>query len=119
MVLRLCAEQNQDLRRYNLPTANNEVGAIIPGDGSEERSNHRDIILRLGGGGLKRISHLHPSYSTLHYVVLFCQNRTEAEISEVRQRCGKVAGRYRKNRDRKSTRLNSSHALTSRMPSSA
>ena len=71
VVIRLRAERHQDLRRYNLPTANDEVAAIIPGDGSEERSDHRDIILRLRGGGLKRISHLHPSYSTLHYVLLF------------------------------------------------
>ena len=27
---------------------------------------------------------------------MHCQNRMEAEISEVRQRCGKIAGRYRK-----------------------
>ena len=71
VAIRLHAERNQDLRRYNLPTANDEVAAIIPGDGSEERSDHRDIILRLRGGGLKRISNLHPSYSTLHYVLLF------------------------------------------------
>jgi Helitron helicase-like domain at N-terminus len=67
----LRAERNQDLHRYNLPTANDEVAAIIPGDGSEEQSDHRDIVLRLNGGGLKRISHLHPSYSSLHYVLLF------------------------------------------------
>ena len=71
VVIRLRAERNQDLRRYNLPTANNEVAAIIPGDGSEQRSDHRDIILRLRGGGLTRISHLNPSYSSLHYVLLF------------------------------------------------
>ena len=71
VVIRLRAERNQDLRRYNLPTANNEVAAIIPGDGSEERSDHRDIIIRLRDGGLKRVSHLHPSYSCLHYVLLF------------------------------------------------
>ena len=51
--------------------ANDEVAAIIPGDGSEERSDHCDIVLRLKCGGLERISHLHPSYSTLHYVTLF------------------------------------------------
>ena len=35
-------------------------------------SDNHDIILRLKGGGLQRISHLHPSYSSsLHYVVLF------------------------------------------------
>ena len=61
----------KDLRRYNLPNANEEVAAIIPGDGSEERSNHRDIVLHLSGRGLRRISQLHPSYSSLHYVLLF------------------------------------------------
>jgi hypothetical protein len=66
-----CAERNQDLCRYNLPNANEEIAAIIPGDGSEEQSNHRDIVLHLSGGGLQRISHLHPSYSSLHYVLLF------------------------------------------------
>jgi hypothetical protein len=71
VAIRLRAERDQDLRRYNLPTANNEVAVIIPGDGSEERSDHRDIVLRLKGGGLRRISHLNPSYSTLHYVLLF------------------------------------------------
>ena len=71
VAMRLHADHNQDLRRYNLPTANDEVAAIIPGDGSEARSDHRDIILRLRAGDLKRISHLHPSYSTLHYILLF------------------------------------------------
>ena len=52
VAIRLHAEHNQDLRRYNLPTAADEVAAIIPGDGSEERSDHHDIILRLRGGGL-------------------------------------------------------------------
>jgi len=69
--IRLRADRDKDLRRYNLPTANDEVAAIIPGDGSEQRLDHRDIILRLQGGGLRRISHLHPSYSSLHYVLLF------------------------------------------------
>ena len=69
--IRLHAEHNQDLRRYNLPSAADEVAAIIPGDDSEEHSDHHDIILRLRGGGLQRISNLHPSYSSLHYVLLF------------------------------------------------
>ena len=69
--VRLRAERHQDLHCYNLPSANEEVAAIIPGDGSEEHSNHRDIILHLSGGGLTQISHLHPSYSSLHYVFLF------------------------------------------------
>ena len=67
----LRAERHQDLRHYNLPNANEEVAAIIPGDGSEERSIHRDIVVHLSGGGFRRISHLHPSYSSLHYVLLF------------------------------------------------
>ena len=52
VAMRLRAERIQDLRRYNLPAANNEVAVIIPGDGSEECSDHCDIILRLRGGGL-------------------------------------------------------------------
>jgi hypothetical protein len=69
IAIRLRADRNQDLRRYNLPTANDEVAVIIPGDGSEERSNHRDIVIRLNGGGLRRISQLHPSYASLCHAV--------------------------------------------------
>ena len=70
VAMRLCAERNQDLRRYNLLAADEEVAVIIPGDGSEEHSDHCDIILRLRGG-LKRISHLNPAYSTIQYPLLF------------------------------------------------
>ena len=48
--------------------ANKVVAAIIPSDGSDEHSNHRDIVLHLNGGGLRQIS---PSNSSLHYVLLF------------------------------------------------
>ena len=71
VVLHLCAECTQDLRCYNLPTADDNLVEIIPGDGSEIRSNHRDIVLRLKEGDLQRISHLHPAYASLHYVLLF------------------------------------------------
>ncbi|KAF8801157.1 hypothetical protein BYT27DRAFT_7047348, partial [Phlegmacium glaucopus] len=72
VAIHLHAEHNQDLQHYNLPTANDEVvAAIMPGDGSEDCADHCDIVLRLKAGGLRRISHLHPSYSTLHYVLLF------------------------------------------------
>ena len=47
-----------------MPAANNEVAVSIPAD-------HHDIILRLRGGGLRRISHLNPAYSTLQYPILF------------------------------------------------
>ncbi|KAG2743362.1 hypothetical protein P692DRAFT_20684379, partial [Suillus brevipes Sb2] len=56
--------------RHNISTAD-EIAVIIPGDWSEEVSNKRDIILRLQGGELKRISQLSHAYSTLHYVLLF------------------------------------------------
>ena len=52
VTIRLHAECTQDLRRYNLPSANDEVAAIIPGDSSGQCSDHCDIILRLTGGGL-------------------------------------------------------------------
>jgi len=63
------ADRNQDLWHYNLPTANDEVTAIIPGDGSEEQSNHRDILLRLHGGQLRCISHMQ---SILCFSALCC-----------------------------------------------
>ncbi|KNZ71844.1 hypothetical protein J132_05801 [Termitomyces sp. J132] len=47
------------------------VAAVIPGDGSEEQSNHCDIVLHLHGGELKQISHLHPYYTPLHYTIIF------------------------------------------------
>ena len=68
--VRLHYNEATDARRYNLPTAN-EIAAVIPGDGTEVLNENRDIILRLEGGGLRRISHLHRAYSTLHYVLLF------------------------------------------------
>ncbi|KAG2738487.1 hypothetical protein P692DRAFT_201906832 [Suillus brevipes Sb2] len=67
---RIHFRQGTDGRRYNVPTAD-EIAVIIPGDGSEEVSDKRDIILRLQGGELKRISQLSHAYSTLHYVLLF------------------------------------------------
>ena len=67
VVVKLHMDKAADGHHYNLPTTDE----IIPGDGSEERSNHHDIVVRLAGGGLKHISHLHPSYSTLYYTMLF------------------------------------------------
>lgn len=70
--IKLQADRSQrgpDPWRYNEPSAD-EIAAVVSGDGSEEQSDHQDIVLRLHGGGLKRISHLHPSYSSLHCVLL-------------------------------------------------
>lgn len=70
IAVRLHMSDETDQRRYNLPTVE-EIAAVIPGDGIERRSDHRDIVVRLRGGALKQISHLHQSYSTLHYTMLF------------------------------------------------
>jgi hypothetical protein len=83
-----CAAQivvapNTDPRVYNLPTSV-EVAAIIPGSGEEDIQEHREVILRLRQAqaddptrnSLTRISHLHPIYSPLHYVLLFPQGET-------------------------------------------
>jgi len=48
----LHVEHSADQRRYNLPTAN-EIAAIVPGDGSEDRKNDRDIVLHVRSGGLR------------------------------------------------------------------
>ncbi|KNZ73733.1 hypothetical protein J132_10006, partial [Termitomyces sp. J132] len=61
----------EDPRRHNNPNKQEGVAAIIPGDGSEEQSDNRDIVLHLHGGQLKRISHLHPYYTPLHYTIMF------------------------------------------------
>ncbi len=68
--VRLHVGDGTDGRRYNLPTAN-ELAAVIPGDGSEPVKNEQDIVLRMHDQSLKRISQLHPSYQSLHYVLLF------------------------------------------------
>jgi hypothetical protein len=74
---------NTDPWVYNLPTSV-EIAAIIPGSGDEDIQEHREVILWLHQAqandptrnSLKRISHLHPIYSPLHYVLLFPQGKT-------------------------------------------
>lgn len=58
-----------DRRRYNLPSTQYELAAIIPGD-VETLTNPRDVIVRARGGALMRISELHPSYIALHFPLL-------------------------------------------------
>ena len=65
------SEQAEDQRKYNEVVDQNKIGVLIPGDGTQKVSNHRDIVLRHQGGALQRISHLHKFYSCLHYVLLF------------------------------------------------
>jgi len=65
-------EQHQNVViKLHLVKNADEIAAIIPSDSSKEKSDHCDIVVRLAGGGFKCISHLHPSYSTLHYTMLF------------------------------------------------
>lgn len=59
----LHADKIKDGRRHNLPTDIDEIGAVLPGDCSEEVSEHRDVVLHLQGDGLQCISHLNPAYS--------------------------------------------------------
>jgi hypothetical protein len=102
-----CAAQivvapNTDIRRYNLPTSV-EVAAIIPGSGNEDIQEHREVILRLRQhqaddptrNNLIRISHLHPLYTPLHYVLLFPRGEIGWHLGiptiEVEETCGQSA----------------------------
>lgn len=67
---KLRVEPGNDIQVYNAPTAN-EISVIVPEAGDADVSDHRDIVLRLQGGRLQRISNLSCSYSPLHYVLLF------------------------------------------------
>jgi len=67
--VRLTYKAHTDPRCYNLPTSD-EIAVILPGDGTPE-GDKCDIILHRKGGGLKRISECNPTYSPLHYVLLF------------------------------------------------
>jgi hypothetical protein len=72
VAISLHLDDSADGHRYNLPTIK-EIAAVVPGNGEEEVSSDRDIILRLIGGSLQRISQLNPLYDPLHYVLLFPQ----------------------------------------------
>ncbi|XP_076897877.1 uncharacterized protein LOC143551300 [Bidens hawaiensis] len=65
--LKLCiiGTRQHDARQYNLPSSS-EVAALIVGDIGDVVDN-RDIIVTKQSGSLKRISELHPSYTTLQY----------------------------------------------------
>jgi Helitron helicase-like domain at N-terminus len=67
--LQLNFRQGSDHRRYNLPTATNELALIIPGD-EDSLANSQDIIIRPRGGPLKHITECHPAYITLHFPLL-------------------------------------------------
>ena len=68
---RLCLDflRATDHRRYNLPHANYELVAIIPGD-VDACIACREIIVQPKGGPLIRISECHPAYTPLHFLLL-------------------------------------------------
>ena len=63
-------EQDADCCHYNLPTID-EVAAIILGTREEDVDYNRHIVLHYKHGGLRHLSHIHPLYHPLHYVLLF------------------------------------------------
>jgi hypothetical protein len=67
--VRIVANPLNDRQCYNPPTVN-EIAAIVSGDECIPTDPH-DIILRQQDGTLHHISDLHPSYTPLHYVLLF------------------------------------------------
>jgi len=70
ITIRLHVNLQQDQRTHNLPTAE-EIAVIIPEDGVHHALDNRDVVLRAKGGRLEQISQNSPSYSALHYVLLF------------------------------------------------
>ena len=67
--IRLTVNQNCDQRRYNLPTSD-EIAVIVPGDGTQSYG-HRDIVVHLQDGPLRRISDGSAVYECLQYPLLF------------------------------------------------
>jgi len=60
----------QDQRTHNLPTAE-EIAVIIPEEGVHHALDNRDMVLQAREKRLEHISQNSPSYSALHYVLLF------------------------------------------------
>ncbi len=58
--------RGENARRYNLQTAP-EVAILM----ENAPTQHRDIVLKLKDGGLKRSHKLHPLYDSLQYPIIF------------------------------------------------
>ena len=67
-------QQGTDARRYNLPTVEEEIAAIVPGEANSNVGVNHNIIVCLQDGGLHHISNHHSSYLPLHYVLLFSKD---------------------------------------------
>jgi len=63
-----------DSRRYNIPSAD-EIAVILPDIQLEPGAVmlHRDIVIQLRDGTLKKMSEASAAYAPLHYVLLFPQ----------------------------------------------
>jgi len=70
ITIRLYVNLQQDQRTHNLPTIE-EISVIIPEDGVHHVLDNRDVVLWARGEQLEQISQNSPSYSALHYVLLF------------------------------------------------
>ena len=70
ITIRLHVSLQQDQRTHNLPTAE-EIPVIITEDGVHHALDNRDVVLWAREGQLEQISQNSPSYSALHYVLLF------------------------------------------------
>jgi hypothetical protein len=96
---KITLQPSADLQRFNLPTAD-EVATIIPGNGKKNVDEHCEIVLCLKtpqqGSSLKRIIHLNPLYSPLHYVLLFPQGEQgwHKEIPSNPGNHGQVCSQY-------------------------
>jgi len=78
--VRLTVNQNQDRRRYNLPTSD-EIAVVVPGD-ETQTSGSRDIILRRRDGPLQRAAVVVQIFNCNVIKVVFgCFNRTDKVIS--------------------------------------
>jgi len=74
--IRLHVNLQQDQRTHNLPTAE-KIAVIIPEEGVHHAMDNRDMVLQAKGGQLEQISQNSPSYTALHYVLLFPKRENE------------------------------------------
>ncbi len=83
---RLCLDfvRATDRRTYNMPQAEHELAAIIPGDVGA-CINSRQVIVRPKGGPLLHINECHPGYIPLHFPLL-CPTGQAGWNTDMRQK---------------------------------
>jgi len=70
VTIKLHVNLQQDQRTHNLSTAKG-IAVIIPEKEVYYTLDNKDMILQVRGGQLEQISQNSPSYTALHYVLLF------------------------------------------------